>query len=396
MEKIYNLDYQSNDETNEFLRCLWARLRHNFGKIAWHLHPIKITEKSYIQIGHIDLGKVSESLTPTNVSATYSKKGCLKTLLFNNNKLINEKSFLNLLNKSVEEAKEYKTFQTIAEFTTSLDQSIKFNKRVYSNFKIEGNKLDFKVKHYDKIDAKTFATSKMRFIKSILSFDTLKFINSKDSGISQIRNSSFKEISLINTDTDEVSSQHDTADEFKNLEISEEIALYLDTFLSKPINYKDPLTAFEKSILFFSEGLFFEELHLTSFSLDFNCMEYAITSYMSALELITINDIQPQKCDTCNQETFSISKRIIGLAKKANVNNDYIKKTVSSFYIKRSKFVHTGLLTSMYNYIGNSIPLMSVNSENGIINQNDYSSNNLKYIVKDLILYQMRTSQDFS
>lgn len=385
MEKTYSLGYESNDETNEFLRCLWSRLRHNFGKISWNLHPIKISNKSYIQIGYIDLGKVSKSFTPTSVSSTYSKRGCLKTITFSNNKLLDEKNFFALLSKSIDEAKDYKKFQTIAEFTTSLDKSISFNHTAYDNFKIEGNKFDFKVTSYDEIDAKTFATSKIRFIKSILSFDTLKFINSNDSGISQIRNTNFKEISLINTDTKEVSSEHNTADEYKNLTVSKEIGLYINTFLSKPINYQDPLTSFEKSILFFSEGLFFEELHLTSFALDFNCMEYAITSYMSALELITINDIQPQKCDACNQETFSITKRIIELAKKANVNNDFIKKTVSNFYIKRSKFVHTGLLTSMYNYVGNSIPLLSVSSENGIINQSDYSSHNLKYIVKDLI-----------
>lgn len=387
MEKTYLLGYKSNDETNEFLRCLWSRLRHNFGKIAWNLHPTKIADKLQIVIGHIDLGKISESSTPTAVSVTYSQKGCLKTITFSNYKLLDEKSYLILLNKSIDEAKEYKSYQTIAEFTTSLDKSIKFKKIEYDNFKIEGNKLDFKITSYDEIDAKTFATSKIRFIKSILSFDTLKFINLESSGISQIRNSNFREISLVNIDTEEISSIHNTADEFKNLEISQDIASYIDTFLSKSIKYQDPLTSFEKSVLFFSEGLFFEELHWTTFSLDFSSMEYAITSYMSALELITINDIQPQKCETCNQETFSISKRIIELAKKANIDNDLIKKTISSFYVKRSKFVHTGLLTSMYNYTGNSIPLLSVNSENGIISQQDYSSANLKHIVKDLILY---------
>lgn len=165
------------------------------------------------------------------------------------------------------------------------------------------------------------------------------------------------------------------------------IGNYIDHFLSKPLSYSDNLNSFEKSIIFFSEGLFFEELYSTPFSLDFNSNEYSITAYMSALELITINDINPKKCDNCGQETFSISKRIIELAKKANPDNENIKKFITNYYVARSKFVHAGDLTSSYNYIGKSIPLLSITSKNGIINQRDYETYNLKFIIKDLIQF---------
>ena len=393
MEKIYDLNYKTNNESNEFLRCLWSRLRKNYGKIAWNLHPIKLAERNYVDIGYIDLGN-SHSNESTHVNCIYSQKGCLKSIAFSNSKLIDKKEFEYLLDKSISEAKKYDSFKNAFHFIATLDKSILFKKTEYKNFKIENEKLEFIVHGYDNTDAKTFASSQLRFVKSILSFDTLKFINSSETGIGVIRNLNHREIVLTNTDTGEQSS-HLTSDEFKNLDVSEKIGNYIDYYLSKPLNYSEPLNSFEKSILFFSEGLFFEELHNTSFSLDFSSIEYAITSYMSSLELITLNDLESKKCNTCNQETFSISKRIINLAKEANADNEIIKKIISGYYVTRSKFVHTGLLTSMYNYIGNSIPLLSVNSENGVINQHDYYSNRLKFFVKDLILFHEQTNSNF-
>lgn len=395
MNKTYTLNLDSNDESNEFLRCLWSRLRVNFGKIAWNLQPMKLSRKNYIKIGYIDLGNVSHKSRSTEVNCTYSKKGCLKNLIFSNSKLIDENKFLDSLDKSILEAKKYETLKKNFSFITEFDESIKFKKSEFIYFIIANNKFQFTINAYDNIDAKTFASSQMRFIKSILSFDTLKFINSKDSGISSVRSFNSKEVVLTNLDTGEKSSHH-TSNEFEDLEVSVEIGKYIDHFLSQPLSYSDNLNSFEKSIIFFSEGLFFEELYNTSYSLDFNSNEYSITAYMSALELITIHDIDPKRCDTCKQETFSISKRIIELSKKANganEDNEYIKKFVTNYYVTRSKFVHTGNLTSTYNYIGNSIPLLSINNKSGIINQRDYNTYNLKFIVKELIQFHKKNTK---
>ena len=393
MNKTYTINLNSNDESNEFLRCLWSRLRVNFGKIAWNLQPMKFSQKNHIQIGYIDLGNVSHKSMPTGVNCTYSKKGCLKNLIFSNSKLIDENKFLDSLDKSILEAKKHETHKRKFSFITEFDKLIKFKKSEFKHFTIENNEFKFTIKAYDNIDAETFANSQMRFVNSILSFDTLKFINSKDSGISAVRSINSKEIQFTNLDTGENSSHH-TSNEFKDLEVSIEIGNYIDLFLSQSLSYSDNLNSFEKSIIFFSEGLFFEELYNTSYSLDFNSIEYSITAYMSALELITIHDIDSKKCDTCKQETFSISKRIIELSKKANQDNDYIKKFVTNYYVARSKFVHTGHLTSSYNYIGNSIPLLSINSKNGIINQRNYDTYNLKFIVKELIQFHEKSNKD--
>lgn len=390
MKKRYSLNFETNNESNEFLRCLWSRLRRNYGNATWLLNPIKLPKKNYVNIGNIDLGEISHS----NVSCTYSKKGCLKSITFNNSKLIDKEKFESLLDKSINEAKNYDSFKFTFNYITTLDNFIIFKKVEYKYFKIGNDKLRLTVTGYDDIDAKTFATSQLRFVRSIMSFDTLKFINFSETGISVVRNMNHREIVLIDSDTGEQSS-YLTSDAFKKLEISGKTGNYIDYYLSKPLNYFELYNSFEKSILFFSEGLFFEELYNTSFALDFNCIEYAITSYMSSLELITLNDIESKKCNTCNQETFSISKRIINLAKEANVENELIKKIISEYYVTRSKFVHAGILTSMYNYNENSIPLLSVNSENGIVNQLVNYSTKLKYIVKDLILFHEQANKDF-
>jgi len=391
MEKTYRLNYSSNNDSNEFLRCLWSILRKNFGKAAWNLLPFKVADKKFVHFGYIDLGKIAN--TSTNVKCTYSKKGCLNTITFENNDLIDENEFIKLLNSSIDESKNFKNLKKKFICYIEFDNTIQFQETKGNHFTIENNIFSFNIIGYDETDAKTFANSNIRFLSRILSFDNLKFINLKNTGISELRNN--REIIITDYETG-ASSSHIISDELKKLKVSNYISRYIDNFLVRDINYIEPLNYFEKSIIFFAEGLFFEELYNTSLSLDFNSIEYAITSYMSSLELITINDIKSEKCNSCNQDIFSISKRIMKLAKDSQLYNESINKIISQHYVTRSKFIHTGSLIAMHNYIGKSIPLLSFNSESGLIDQRAKMNNLLKNVIKDLILYHQKDNKDFT
>jgi hypothetical protein len=136
-----------------------------------------------------------------------------------------------------------------------------------------------------------------------------------------------------------------------------------------------------------SRGIMFEEMIESKFYIYFSPAEYAVMCYMSALEIITINDIKPLKCDTCNQDIYSIAKRVVSLSENVTDGNPIIKKMISKYYGIRSKFVHTGQFLSSNNYIGTSIPLLSTNSESGLIDQEHIFNKELKFFVKECILW---------
>ena len=70
----FSLGYNSNKESNDFLRCFWAALRKEFGKAAWNLLPLRIENKIYL--GHCDIG-LGDVL---DISLSYKIRGCLSAV----------------------------------------------------------------------------------------------------------------------------------------------------------------------------------------------------------------------------------------------------------------------------------------------------------------------------
>lgn len=109
---------------------------------------------------------------------------------------------------------------------------------------------------------------------------------------------------------------------------------------------------------------------------------------MSALEIITTNDIEPIKCPECGQLRFSIAKRVMNLAiSYYPEGGEGIKKWIKGYYNIRSKYVHTGMKISRNNYKGISLPLMSIGNESGAIMQVSVVSPSLKEEVRNMILH---------
>lgn len=386
MEKTYNIFLDNNKKSNEFLRCLWSQIRNKFGKLAWNISPMKIGEIQTIHIGYADMGNVTNDHQPTSISCTYSKKGCLKTLTWKNDKLTNPSQFEQKFDDCVKEAMNWDGYKKIFFLQHKLDKSISFKSYEGKNFTLDGNLLSFKIKAYDAEECKTFAQNTAKIIRSFLTFDTLKFISSSNSGIEILRSMTDETFVLINEDTGEETSSMSKNEKFKNLEVSKEIINQIEIFLEKESDYENSYTLFEKSIMTFSQAILFEEMADSPFYLDFSPSEYAIISYMSAMEIITLKDIPPTKCNECNQDKYSIARRVISLSEQAT-NNNYLKGLISRFYSVRSKFVHSGEYLSSNNYTGLSIPLLSSTELNGIITQKFYFDSVMKELVKECIIW---------
>ena len=392
MKKTYEISFSNNIETNEFLRCLWSKTRKYFGKTAWNLSPIKIGEKNYIHLGYVDLGEISKNHRPTSVSCKYSKKGCIKSISIENDSLKNPQEFEEKFDNCITEAKKYLIHKKKFYLENKFDKNISFKPFEGKYFTLKENSIIFLVKAYDKKDYESFSQNVIKMIRSFLTFDTLKFISFSGSGIEDLRIKNDRIFTLIDADTNEESFKSNSTDIYKNLKISNFIGKCIDSFLEREIDYKKPFTLFEKSIIHFSQAIFFEKIKNTNFYLDFSPSEHATICYMSSLEIVSLNDILPTKCEKCGQEKYSISKRVINLTEKATKNNHYAKKLISRFYSYRSKFVHTGDFMSTNNYIGVSIPLLSENSYNGIIEQTFNFDTSMKEIVKECIIWHKKNN----
>lgn len=387
MKKEYILNFTDNNNSNDYLRCLWYRFRENFGKSAWNIIPRKDGVKKIIHIGYVDLGVQTINSTPTSISCTYSKRGCLKSLIFENSKLTKPKVFERIFEKCIEEAKEFDKHKRNITIEITLDENMTFQLTEGMNFKLIGNKLYYKCRFYDESDLKTYSQNITKIIIALLSFDSLKFVSLASSGVEKLRTQNKFTVKVNFVGQEDEGNEMHSNDKFKGFKISKYFVNYIDELLERKLDYENPYNNFEKSVLSFTQALFFEEMANTRFALDFTPQEYATVSYMSALEIITLDDIKPLKCDECGQERYSIAKRVISLVENATDKNAYFTKMIKQFYSARSKFIHTGEYMSTSNYIGTSSPLLSSSKSSGIINQTFHLETYFKEIIKNCILW---------
>lgn len=356
-----SLGLQSNKKSNDFLRCLWANIRKEFGKAAWYLLPLKV--ENTIFVGYCDLGLDKE----LDITLKTKIKGCLSNIIFSipdeiHNKEQIESRLKGCVTKSRHGLGQYKMFS----IPITLNKSFNFGKVEGTSFSMLGNKLSIKVKAYDEIDAQTMFMSLIKTVCAYISLDVMAYIN--------VSSDVFDDVSM------EENQQKDDA-----IIMSNEIIKYVDDFIAKPFLYEDNLSILDKCVCLYAQGLKYAEMtfrHLNSFE---NYGELAVLYFMSALEVITLNDIKPEKCNECGQQRYSIARRVVDLVYDVT-NSEEMKNKFKDYYSYRSKFVHTGEMLSSDNYVGTSVPLLSIREKNGVIMQLPFYTDELKDVVKRCIM----------
>ena len=149
-----SLGLQSNKKSNDFLRCLWANIRKEFGKAAWYLLPLKV--ENTIFVGYCDLGLDKE----LDITLKTKMNGCLSNIIFSipdeiRNKEQIESRLKGCVTKSRHGLGQYKMYS----IPVTINKSVNFSKVEGVSFSIFRNKLTIKVKAYDEIDAKTNSMS---------------------------------------------------------------------------------------------------------------------------------------------------------------------------------------------------------------------------------------------
>ena len=374
----FGVGLKSNKETNEFLRCLWSRMAVMFGKVAWLYLPARINNT--IIVGQADIGKNGA----LDVWIHYKQRGCLSSIEFRPPENMDIAELNGQLKQCINEAFQYEKFKEKHYAKGYLDKNISFSKRVGKNFAIEGNEVVLKVYGYDKKDC--FSLSKVQLLQAchLLTFDTLRYITLKGTLIEEIREKHNFRTSLVDSETDEVIGVMETNKMYQNLEVTDNMAKYIDDYLERSYGYEEHFTNFDKSVQLFAQGVRNEELSRIVMGSPEPYAEQAIVNYMSAMEVITLNDKEPEKCEHCGQMKYSIVRRVTDLAEKISEGLGVI---VKCYYGDRSGYVHNGFLLSSNSYLGRSIPVMSIskNSREGMIKQVSAVPNKLKEMVKECI-----------
>lgn len=353
---VFDVCLDTNIDSNDYLRCLWTKIRHKFGKFAWLFNPVKIADRNLIMIGDADIDKES----PLSISIHYKKKGCISSIIFNSIPDINVRQ---QLLDCLKQATEYRKYLKSIAFSFKFDSRVNFKQTKGKYFSIEGNNIIFHVNAYDTIDGGVIAKDIFNSLCSILSFYLLYPIHATNQLVYNERNCK------------------------RSFVLPEQAAVHIDDFLSKRYEYEDNLSLFETAIESFSQGIIYEDLSYTLAGADLPFVESAIVSYMSALEIISTNDIPPSKCETCGQMRYSIARRVQNLVERLYPGYEkYMSMLIKDYYKIRSSYVHTGKQLSKRNYLGISIPLLSISNRDGMINQKQIVNPSIKYIVRNSML----------
>lgn len=375
---IFALGLKSNKETNDFLRCLWSRLRTHFGGIGWQYSPTRTG--NHIFVGFASIGNDVQ----LDVSLFYKKRGCLSKIDFSPSGYKDGVILKKQLKQCIEEALDNEKYLEDHFYKGKLDKNISFKKRNGKNFFVDGNDIIMKIRGYDANDCDSMFKMQLQQVCNQLTFDTLRYVTFSGTITEEIREKHNFKTNLVDSKTGKVTDTFEKNERYRGLTVSDDMVNYIDEYLERPYMYEEHHNLFDISTQLFAQAVRNEEMANIMAGLPEPYVEQAITNYMSALEVITLNDKEPETCECCGQMKYSIARRVCDLMEQAVRNGKEIAK---KYYGNRSKYLHTGVQLSSNSYTTSSIPLMSKNTYTGLLDQLSILDPCMKEDVKECIIW---------
>lgn len=388
-----NVGTKTVEESNEFLRCLWAEMEKEFGMCDWGSYsPRKNGAEQRVFFGYmlINEGHIA-------VSMSYKNKGSINNLYFisrdKNNEIERGTVLYSTLKKVVNAAK--KNLENYQEYDFSIIIKSRFPLMPYkgNNFEIKfisyeessrvagvqvevkdkrqasyersrcdaGFKVDYKVKAYNKRQAYHYTDKMMRELMDFLAVET------DDVFWSDLKDIDFDELKFEEKFLErEFGNTNELYCGFRR--ISTGGKQFLD-FLTDSNRTDNPdLNLFMKACNHFHTARLQEEQIIKGYlgedigKMGTSHAELATTLYLSALEVICLIGFKEEKiCKDCGQQKYEISSRIIDMVSKyiPGESGNLFRK----FYEQRSNYLHQGrkLRTNMpWQFI---YPQLDVNEE---------------------------------
>ncbi|MFC0235147.1 hypothetical protein [Fictibacillus phosphorivorans] len=390
-----NVGTTNTEESNDFLRSLWAEMKKEFGVCGWYYMPYK--KDNSITFGNVHIGVCN-----LQVGITYKSKGTINNLIFlseyGEGDIEKGSDLAKRLRKVVQVAKKNVGKLDTLYFRTALRSYYPLMSYKTDRFTIypmieNMTEFSFGVKAYDKNQASGFVNQRVNQLMNFLSvetnavFDKVNWV--KDGIIEHPDTEIFQEEDFIDN--------HSVIDNY--LVISKEGKQFINNLTNTEQNLTPEIELFLKACSHFhsarkqEEKMFDRRPDGTVLVMrDGDETEIATTLYLSALEVVTLIGFKEDKCESCSQPKFSITRRVKELTSKyltAHLAKDFLY-----YYDKRSRYLHTGMRLNTETPTSNQIPLLDPNEPNGcdfptkvpLINIREYVSYCLRSFYRENLL----------
>lgn len=417
------VDINNPDDSNRFLRALWAEFRKECGKCAWQYTPFKIGQLKTIFIGFADINRPEGNL---GVSVTYVQRGTIRSISF-----------------------KHEPDRPISmELGALLQRTVKFalermgspERQLYS-VKIEGLyaspsncvgdffsftpisrrrfELTLAVNAFDKTDAKTEFIEKMRQVLNVLSVESNAAfwpLNNEQIEDDEPLPQSGHEGEVYAEDQDWID---DCPERDGQILISRAGKKLIDVLIAdRPVpedvgtflracnhfHIARKYAAQRLDLVEFGEA---ERVRTNEIVLPIKVRNRRLEAagqvgdahaeisgalFMSAMEVAAkIGQPPPEACNDCGQLKYRISRRVTDLMQ--NCGGDNLSRVAKGYYSQRSQYLHEGTMLSPSNYTGTSIPQLDASSPTGCLmqtaspdpNLRDYVGFCLRKVMKEVV-----------
>lgn len=381
----------SVDESNHFLRALWANIRAHFGNCAWQFSPYRTPEKRIISLGFMDY-KNESSL---EVSLRYKRKGNLVAINFNHHG--NEEpstedlsDLKKLVKRSLKYKEQIKNINYSTYFEVIRGNIATYSSESYQLIPVSNNKvkLSIRVAGYDEVDTKSVANQKLKMISEIISVYTNFLIIRCKSEVSK----NLQEEIPHNQYTSDISWIDDKPTYGKYVQLSEKachlislvlndgpqtsdlkllLAAYSHFYSARALDALELDATYSGKVSEESDGQGSIEIHTderfkVASEIQSSTTENSATLYMSALEVASLLDAERAiKCQECSQDVYSISARVQKFVRLYS-KNDALVNTIKSYYNLRSLYLHQGRELKNHSYAGTSLPVLDLDTKSHI------------------------------
>ena len=394
-------------ESNNFLRALWAELRDKFGKCDWSYQPRRINNSQTISLGSVNINQKKR----ISISITYSQKTIVSKIHFG-------EQFDEPLKESSELGQQLRDAVNNAYHRRNNPDTITLHVPISSLYRSLApysgqwfqilptqhpiSLLSVTVKAFDQIDAEAEALCVSSYVLDILSVETnsLFWLLDKDEIQDITSEIESEELTYPEVNTfvpNEEWMMEDVPHYNEYLLISSQAVQFLDRILSQE-ELSDEEKFFMRACHHFhvareqdvlrsnqlipvgeqknedeSITLLMREDSRFKSAVRFSrrAEEIATVLYMSTVEAATKVDFNSaEKCRECGQMRYESSARVIDYVKKYLISEEEnpIFKIFTSYYTKRSEYLHKGIVLRDHSYTRTPIPQLDT-SLNFVVSQ---------------------------
>ncbi|MDA1743485.1 hypothetical protein PDJ98_04245 [Bacillus cereus group sp. LD121LC] len=379
-----NIGISDVEESNDFLKSLWAEMEKEFKGCGWHFSPQKIQNRIFFGLMNI------ESLGELSVSISYKKRGTINNIYFElgteGQEIPKNSELSNRLKKVVRLAKANQGKFSFFRYSVPIEsyypiasyESEFFKTEILSN---ESTQLTFLTKAYNRKQVNGISSKKINQIMDFLSLETNGvFWRGQNLAVEPEKKVLTDELFQNDGFIDGMPIKEDC------IVLSREGKQFLEQIINPHNQLSKDAEIFLKACHHFHSARKYDEQEFSNALLvdgdsfpeeiekrknDLKIaskmgdshVELATTLYMSALEVVTLIGAEKETCSACGQLKYQIARRVRDLVKEHL--GEGLANELNYYYNLRSKYLHAGLLIEDEEFGGHVVPQLDVDSKSG-------------------------------